>query len=151
MQHNGYQLKPNVSIMLDRMPPGKAGPRKVLTAELVRVLTPLDQLLPTLEGRPRRQVLLERGSSFRPTGGAWDGRQHDPESASYAGGEASKIHLREWRAGQGGMLGWLCRWLAGCEHRCRQGGPVCKTQLLRLTPVPGIGAAAGPASCCCSV
>lgn len=95
MAHAGWQTDANVSTLYDKLPAGKQGPRRALCAEPVAHLTPLDELLPLLDGRPRREVLLERGASFQPTGGKWEGRQHDPESASYAGGEASKIHLRE--------------------------------------------------------
>ena len=66
------------------------------------MLTPLDELVPELEGRPRREVLEERGAAFEPSGGVWNGRQHEPESATtHAGGDAGKVHLRE----SGGCVG----------------------------------------------
>ena len=104
MQHAGFQQYTNCSILADRLPPGVAGPQRAQRAAPRSDPPRLDQWLPALGGRPRGEELAQVGSKFEPTGGQWDGCQHDPESASYAGGEAAKIHLCEWSDAWGGCM-----------------------------------------------
>lgn len=103
MQHAGMQLGANASILADELPPGVTGPQRALRAPPCSDPPQLDLWVPTLGGVPRAEALALVGSAFQPTGGQWDSCQHDPESASYAGGESAKIHLCE--PGAGGCMG----------------------------------------------
>jgi hypothetical protein len=85
----------------DLLPPGVPAPTRSLSAEPCSGAIPLDELVPTLVGRPRREVLEEMGTAIRATGGEWKGAQHDPDSAVRAGGEASKLAQSEWPWGSG--------------------------------------------------
>ena len=95
MQHAAFSTHPLASHLADVLPEGVPAPAGVCRAEPCAAIDDLDELVPTLDGRPRKEVLLAAGTAFQPTGGKFDGPQHDPGSASSAAGDSGTANLRE--------------------------------------------------------